>query len=367
MLPKGGELAENGPKATARFRAQYTDRASPAGQPDMEGWERFARSAEDEGIESVLISCGPHEPDTLLVACALGRATERLKFIVAYRSGWIQPTTFIQQMNTLSALIGGRIALNIVADSSTAEQHMYGDFLDHDQSYTRAEEFLAVCNSFWRGTGEVDFEGQHYRVERGQIHTPFQAPDRTAPEIYVSGPSEQAQRLACSQGTCWLRAADTPENLRPVVQRMREKGIDVCLRLGVVCRETREEAVRAARSLLPQDDAGKRQTPIISEDDSQMQGEATQIVYDAEWLNDILWVGLVPCYGPLWTALVGTPEEIAQAFLEYKKIGVNQFIISGCPELDELTGFGRKILPLVRNVESRDEKTACLGGVRPRA
>ena len=209
-----------------------------------------------------------------------------------------------------------------------------------------------MCNAFWRSHGEVDFVGKYYRVERGILHTPFQAPDRSVPEIYVSGHSEQAQRLACSQGTCWLRVVDTPEKLQPVVARFRQLGIDVCLRLGLICRETRAEAVQAARALLPDDHAGKRQAPITSKDDSQMFREAARSEPDAEWLNDTIWAGLVPYYGPVWTSLVGTPEALARAFLDYKAIGVTQFIISGCPELHEIATFGREILPLVRNVEA---------------
>lgn len=357
MLPKGGEVAVPTAQATAHFRTQCYSPTSPAGRPDMEGWARFARSAEEAGIESVLISCGPYEPDTLLVACALGRVTDKLKFIVAHRSGWMQPTTFVQQVNTVSGLIGGRIAVNLVAGSSTQEQHGYGDFLDHDQRYARADEFLAVCNSFWRPNGAVDFDGQHYRVDRGILHTPFQAPDRTAPEIYISGHSEQAQQLTCSQGTCWLRVVDTPEKLRPVVARMRERGVDVCLRLGLVCRGTRDEAVRAAKALLPEGYVGKRQDPIASKDDSQMYREATKVAYDADWANRHIWLGLVPYYGPVWTTLVGTPDELATAFLEYKEIGVGQFIISGCPELDEIAIFRREILPRIRRAERNGERT----------
>ncbi len=126
----------------------------------MEGWLRFAQAAEEVGIESVLISCGPYEPYSLLCACALGREASRLKFITAFRSGWMQPTTFGQQFNTLSLLVGGRVALSLVAGSSSAEQHGYGDFLHHDERCGRAEEFLEVCNSFWRGEGEVDCEGK---------------------------------------------------------------------------------------------------------------------------------------------------------------------------------------------------------------
>jgi alkanesulfonate monooxygenase len=90
----------------------------------------------------------------------------------------------------------------------------------------------------------------------------------------------------------------------------------------------------------------------VSKDDSLMYREATRVAADAEWLNETIWTGLVPFYGPVWTSLVGTPEAIAKAFLDYKSIGVTQFIISGCPELDEIATFGREIVPLVRQAEA---------------
>ncbi len=353
MLPKAGEVSTAAPQtaqAAARYRIHYSDPDSPAARTDMEGWTHFARRAEEAGIESVLVALNRCEPDPFMVACALGQATERLKFIVAYRSGLMQPATFVQQMNTLSALIDGRVALNIVAGSSTAEQHGYGDFLAHDERYARAEEFLAVCNAFWHSDGEVDFEGQYYRVEKGRLNTPFLAPDRTAPEIYVSGHSEQSERLACSQGTTWLRAADAPEKLETAVARLRACGIGVCLRLCLVCRPTREEAVRAALSLLPED---KEESTIRLKDDSQMYREGAALAEDKHWLDRSLWAGLVPHYGPVWTTLLGTPRELADAFLAYKRIGVGEFIISGWPEIDEVTTFGRDVLPLVREAEQQ--------------
>ncbi|MFN2533453.1 MAG: LLM class flavin-dependent oxidoreductase, partial [Pyrinomonadaceae bacterium] len=199
MLPKGGEVAMKTAQETNRVLT--TKNASPAALPDMEGWVKFARGAEESGIDAVLLSFSRYEPDTILIACALGRATTTLKFIVAYRMGLMQPTTFVQQINTLSGLIGGRVALNIVAGSSTAEQHGYGDFLDHDERYARAEEFLAICHSFWRDEAGVDFQGKYCQIEGGKLNTPFLSPDRTTPEIYVSGHSDQAQRLALTRGS----------------------------------------------------------------------------------------------------------------------------------------------------------------------
>lgn len=352
MLPKSGEVAVGASQtaqAAARYRIESTSSGSPAARPEMEGWVHFARQAEEAGIESVLVALNRYEPDPLMISCALGRATKRLKFIAAYRSGLMQPTIFVQQINTLSGLIQGRVDLNIVAGSSTLEQGGYGDFLAHDERYARAEEFLAVCNAFWRAEGEVDFDGKYYRVERGKLHTPFLAPDRTAPEIYVSGHSEQSERLACSQGSCWLRVADTPEKLQPVVARMRARGIRVCLRLALICRPTREEAVSIAEALLPED---RQESTITLKDDSQMYKEGAAVASDAYWLNRSLWAGLVPHYGPVWTTLLGTPKELAEAFLAYKQIGVSEFIISGWPEVDEVVTFGREVLPLVRQAEA---------------
>ena len=360
MLPKAGEVAlgtSQTPQAAARYRLQSTGGDSPAPRPDMEGWTHFARHAEEAGLDSILISFSRYEPDPFMVGCALGRATGRLKYIVAYRAGLMQPTTFVQQVNTLSGLIGGRVALNVVAGSSAAEQRGYGDYLGHDERYARAEEFLAVCHSFWRNDGEVDFEGEYYRVEGGRLHTPFVAGDRSAPEIYVSGHSEQAQRLALAGGTCLLRVADAPEKLQPSVARVRELGVEVCLRMCVLCRPTREEAVGVAESLLPERYDAEHERSAAVKDDSQMYREASAMAGRGDhWLTRSLWTGLVPHHGPVWTTLLGTPADVAEAILEYKKIGVTQFIMSGWPELDEVVTFGRDVLPLVRQAEQSLEK-----------
>jgi alkanesulfonate monooxygenase len=348
MLPKGGEVALGGtqtPREAARYRIESIASTSPAVRSDLTGWTQFARHAEAAGIDSVLISFSRYEPDPFLVACALGQAVEKLKFIIAYRSGLMQPTTFVQQMNTLSALVQGRVSFNIVAGSSTEEQRGYGDYLSHDERYARAEEFLAICNAFWRADGEVNFEGKHYRVEQAKLATPFVALDRKAPEIFVSGHSEQSERLVWSQGSCWLRVAEAPEKLAPIVARTRERGLGMCLRCCLLCRPTRDEAIEVAKSLLP-DDAKESTTTL--KDDSQMYREGNELKSDAFWPKPWLWTGLVPHYGPVWTTMLGTPDDLAAAFLEYQRIGVTEFIISGWPEVDTVDVFGREILPRIK-------------------
>ena len=332
-------------------RVATTKASSPAALPDMEGWTRFALCAEDAGIESVLLSFSRYEPDTILIACAMGQFAKKLKFIVAYRMGLMQPATFVQQINTLSGVIDGRVSLNVVAGSSTVEQRGYGDFLDHDERYARAEEFLKVCHAFWANNGEVNFAGKYCHVEKGKIYTPFQAPDRESPEIYVSGHSEQAQQLALSQASCYLRLIDTPEKLAPVVSHFRAKNVEVCLRLCVVCRATHEEALAAAKALLPSEEVGREERGILSRSDSKTLKDALSAADDVGWLNRNLWAGLVPYYGSSAMTLVGTPQDLAEAFLEYQRIGVTQFIIAGWPKLDEMMIFGREVLPLIRSVD----------------
>ena len=363
MLPKAGEVlldAQQTPQAAASYRIQSTNVASPASQPDKKGWLHFAKKAEEAGIDSVLISFSRFEPDPLIVSCALGRATKKLKFILAYRSGLIQPTLFVQQINTLSALIEGRVACNLVAGSSRLEQQGFGDYLPHDERYARTEEFLSVCRAFWRAEGEVTFEGKYYRVEQGKVHTPFVAPDRKAPEIYVSGHSDAAERLALTQRCCLLRVADSPDNLRCSVERMRQHGIEVCLRACILCRPSREEAISVAESFLSQSNVVSQCRNIGLKDDSQMHRQASDVFNgESKRSNGCLWTGLVPYFGPVWTTLLGTPADIAAALLEYKAIGLTQFILSGWPELDTMIDFGREVLPLVRDAEHRHEVMQC--------
>ena len=346
MLPKGGEVGMKTAQETSRVLT--TKSTSKASLPDIEGWLRFSRCAEEVGIESVLMSFSRYEPDTLVIAAALGQATQKLKFIVAYRTGFMQPTTFVQQVNTLSGLIDGRVALNIVAGSSTAEQRGYGDFLDHDERYARADEFLEICHAFWKSTGnDVVFDGKYFKVETGQLSTPFSAPDRTAPEIYVSGHSEQAEWLAHRRGNGWLRLVDTPEKLAPLAARCHEHGIELCLRLCVICRPTRDEAIAAAHAMLPDEETEKQERRILSSSDSQTLKQALAAADEVGWLNRNLWAGLVPFYGSSSITLVGSPQELADALLAYESIGITQFIISGWPKLEEMMIFGREVIPLI--------------------
>jgi alkanesulfonate monooxygenase SsuD/methylene tetrahydromethanopterin reductase-like flavin-dependent oxidoreductase (luciferase family) len=96
--------------------------------------------------------------------------------------------------------------------------------------------------------GEVNFEGKYYRVEQAKLATPFVAPDRKAPEIYVSGHSEQSEQLAYSQGTCWLRVAESPAKLEADrCAHASSAELEFVCGCCLLCRPTREEAIEVAR------------------------------------------------------------------------------------------------------------------------
>ncbi len=126
------------------LRCGTQNRLSSVALPELDAQVEFCRLAVACGIDSLLLDFGFAKPDPILTAVALGLAVGDIRFIVAYRSGLMSPVTFVQQLNTLSTLIGGRFSLNIVAGHSPDEQRSYGDFLPHDDRYARTEEFLAV-------------------------------------------------------------------------------------------------------------------------------------------------------------------------------------------------------------------------------
>lgn len=327
------------------------------GLPDPEQQIRFCRFAEECGIDSLLLDFGFVKPDPMMLASVLGRATEKIRFILAYRSGLFSPTMFVQQINTLSALLNGRILLNVVAGYSPEEQRAYGDFLSHDERYERTGEFLEICRLFWEGGGEVNYSGKYYRIEKGALKTPFVSPDRSSPEIIIGGGSAAAQQLAIRQGTCWMQLAEPPEKMRDAASAVLAAGKEAGLRVYIIARATRDEALQAAQALVGESGHGRKLADgrnFFAKTDSVSFQRAYQLS-DTEWLTPTLWTGMVRAQGPTSVALVGAYEEVASAILEYKMAGISQFILCGWPKLDEMVIFGQAVLPIIRRKEKEHE------------
>ncbi|HEY6252882.1 MAG TPA: LLM class flavin-dependent oxidoreductase [Candidatus Angelobacter sp.] len=320
----------------------------------LETQAKFCRAAEQSGIDSLLMAFGFTRPDPMVLSAALGMETKQIKFMIACRPGVISPTAFVQQINTISALTNGRVHINIVSGHSPHELRYYGDSLGHDQRYDRTDEFLSVCRAFWRRDGEVNFRGKYYEIQNGRLNTPFVSRERTAPEIFLGGNSELAEQLAIKHADCLWRFADSPENLRSRIPEITRHRIEVGLLVSILVRPTHEAAVHDAyamiRSLTAKQQFGKefaQRTDSVAYRSTLELAERNQ----SDWLTPWLWTGAIPYLGSPAIALVGGPEEIASAILEYKSIGISQFLFMGWPDLEEMTYFGRVVLPLVREKE----------------
>lgn len=332
-----------------------TSKLAPRGTPvdalpDFSAQLAFCQQAERYGIDSLLTMFSFRTPDPTVLVAALSAATERINLMLAHRPGLMSPPAFVQQVNTIAALSGGRINLNVVMGHTEQEQRSYGDFLSHAERYRRADEFLSICHALWRQPGDVDVEGDFYHIEKGRIGTPFVSPDRSAPEIFFGGGSPASRDIAARHADCWLRLTDAPDALRSDVEAMRAHGVQAGIRATLVIKPTHDEAVRAAFSWVDERDdrAFVSNTFIRTADSTSMQALYARGADGADhWPRPWLWTGAVRRLGPSAICLVGTPEEIAEAIDEYRQIGVSQFIFSGWPEYETLCTFGEKVLPLI--------------------
>jgi alkanesulfonate monooxygenase len=319
---------------------------------DLDRQREFCRLADRVGIDSLLLPIGFQRADPMGLAIAYGMATERVRFMVASRPSVVSPTYFVQQINTVSAFTGGRVEVNVVSGQGSEEMRYYGDFSGHDERYQRADEFWTICHALWRRDFPVDFHGRFLQVEGARVNQQFVSPDRQRPYIYFGGSSEMATRLAIKHADCLLRLAEAPEALEPKIRPAREAGIEV----GIICNQiaapSHEEALQAALALV--ENAGERGRAAQT-DWRRMTHDSVGFssIYELSergdhWLTPYLWTGLVPYMGPPSISMVGSSAEIVDAILDYRAIGVTQFLFQARPDMPTLTFFGTEILPRLR-------------------
>jgi alkanesulfonate monooxygenase len=345
--------------ATARPPALATEARAAGRRPDIEYLGQIARSAEQLGFTGVLTPTGTWCEDAWLTTAALISQTQRLKFLVAFRPGFVAPTLAAQMAATYQRLSRGRLLLNVVTGGEDAEQRRFGDYLSHDERYARTGEFLDIVRGAWSGR-PYDFEGAHYKVEGATV---MAAPD-PVPTVYFGGSSPAAGPVAARYVDVYLTWGEPPDLVARKIARMREladeagRSLRFGIRLHTISRDTAKEAWAEANRMLAELTAAEIATSQQALAKSVSVGQQTmrglhEAYRDRGKAQDLeiypnLWAGVGLVRGGAGTALVGSHAEVADRIQEYAALGIEEFIMSGYPHLEEAYWFGEGVLPELR-------------------
>ncbi|WP_043268066.1 LLM class flavin-dependent oxidoreductase [Streptomyces sp. CT34] len=354
FLPTGGD------GRTLVDRHAYTDggirrdRITPVRgvrAPDVEYLAQIAKAAEQLGFEAVLTPTGTWCEDAWLSTMALTQVTERLKFLVAFRPGVVSPVLAAQMAATYQRISRGRLLLNVVTGGDATEQKRFGDHLDHDRRYARTDEFLRVVRGVWGGA-PFDFRGEHYQVEGGLTALP---PD-PLPEIFFGGSSAAAGPVAARNVDVYLTWGEPPEQVRQKIDWVRGlaeregRTVRFGIRLHTISRDSSKDAWATAGRLLddldPETVAAAQQALRKSESVGQQRMLALHGgSRDRLEISPNLWAGVGLVRGGAGTALVGSHAEVADRIEEYHALGIEHFVLSGYPHLEEAYWFGEGVRP----------------------
>ena len=309
----------------------------------MEYLADVARTAEQSGFTTALVPVGDGCQDAWVVASLLAPQTERLKFLVAVRPGFVAPVVAAKMVATFDLLTRGRMVVNVVTGGFPAELAAEGDFEPHDARYRRTGEFIAVMKRYWTERA-FDFEGEFYRVQGGR---PFiRTHTSPYPPMYAGGASEAAEDLFAREVDCYLLWGETTAQMRERVRRMREKAaahgreLRFGVRMHVLARATGDEAVRDAEALIagvPEEHLARARAALTATDsagESRQRAMAMPRPGDL-WLEPNVWSGVGLVRRGVGVTVVGSYEQVARKFLAYTDLGLSFFILSGYPHLEE--------------------------------
>jgi alkanesulfonate monooxygenase len=334
--------------------ARGRGKASASREPDIDYLAQQARAADHLGFTGALTPTGTWCEDAWLTTAALLRETQQLKFLVAFRPGVLSPTLAAQMSATYQRMSRGRLLLNVVTGGDAVEQQRFGDWLDHDQRYARTAEFLQVVRGAWSGE-PFDFDGEHYKVKGATCSA---APD-PLPDIYFGGSSDAALPVAAAHADVYLTWGEPPEQVAEKISRVRElaeqqgRKLRFGIRLHTITRDTSQDAWREASRFLDALDpevVAQAQEGLRS---SQSVGQQRMLALHGGKRDDLeispnLWAGVGLVRGGAGTALVGSHEDVADRIEEYHALGIDEFILSGYPNLEETYWFGENVTPLLK-------------------
>ncbi|PRY96840.1 alkanesulfonate monooxygenase [Jezberella montanilacus] len=334
---------------------RYLGTSQGARALDHHYMKQIAQAADQLGFGGVLLPTGRSCEDPWIAAASLIPVTERLKFLIALRPSTISPTVAARQAATFDRLSNGRLLVNLVSGGDSGDLAADGTFLEHDQRYDHAREFLDVWTRVLSGE-TVDYEGQHIKVRGArQLFPPVQRPH---PPIYFGGSSDAAHDLAAEKVELYLTWGEPPEEAAKKFEDVRKRAakfgrkVKFGVRLHVIARETTQEAWTAADDLikhLDEETIAKAQTSLAGMDSEGQRRMRALHGGDRNKLeiSPNLWAGVGLVRGGAGTALVGDGETIAARLKEYEAIGADTFVLSGYPHLEEAYRVAEFVFPHV--------------------
>ncbi|MGI8552150.1 MAG: LLM class flavin-dependent oxidoreductase [Dehalococcoidia bacterium] len=342
--------------------------------PTCEYLRQVVEAAESEGYSAMLIPTRfmnglfeEHAPlsETWTTVSALAAVTSRIRFLVAVRPGFISPGLFAQMAATLDQLSHGRLDLNVVPGGIPSEFERFGEQIDHDQRYERGEEFIAALRALWEKPEPVYFEGQTIRL-RGAVVSPgpsrSEGPIGIGPQFYVGGASPRALSFAASQADVYLAWIQPLDEIADLLDRVRAgfaktgRSPIFGLRTHLVVRQSEVEAWQAADELLSQAaDLVKQERQMVFAG-TPMVGQQSQLRPHRSERAPHLWNGISAVRVNCGTAIVGDPGQVASELLGYWRLGIDEFILSGFPHVEECRRIARDVIPIVRRAIEQERQ-----------
>ncbi|MBD3108707.1 FMNH2-dependent alkanesulfonate monooxygenase [Bacillus sp. AGMB 02131] len=327
--------------------------------------KQIAQAVDQLGYEGVLIPTGKSCEDPWVTASALASVTEKLKFLVAVRPGIMNPTVAARMAATLDQISKGRLLINVVSGGNPVELAGDGVFLSHSERYEAADEFLTIWRQLLAGV-TVDFKGKHLAVEGGEVLYPgVQEPH---PPIYFGGSSDAGIQVASKHADVYLTWGEPFEAVKEKIEKVRASAakegrtIKFGIRLHVIVRETNKEAWAAADELIQYVDEAAIQKAQEAFNHSDSTGQRNMANLHNGNRNNLeispnLWAGVGLVRGGAGTALVGDAETVAARIREYQEIGIETFVLSGYPHLEESYRFAELVFPLLQ-YKTKQEKNS---------
>lgn len=342
--------------------SRYLGTSEGARAADLAYFQQIAVAADTLGYEGVLLPTGRSCEDAWVVASSLIAATRRLRFLVAVRPGLSSPGLSARMAATFDRLSNGRLLINVVTGGDATELEGDGLFVDHDTRYEITDEFLHIWRKLLSAshTSEsIDFEGRHLRSVGGKaLFPPVQRPH---PPLWFGGSSPAAHAMAGEHIDTYLTWGEPPEAVAKKIADIRARAaehgrtIRFGIRMHVIVRETEEEAWAAADRLISRlDDATiARAQAAFGKMDSEGQRRMAALHGGKRGSREELevypnvWAGVGLVRGGAGTALVGNPQQVAERMNEYAALGIDTFILSGYPHLEESYRFAELVFPLL--------------------